>query len=107
MASVRLGVGCQRQSKVLKLGLAVKPLLLLRDRSRVRPEEGKSVESLVEPEIIHLSGPRLVDDLSRFIETLQGGGVNGEILVKAHQIRRTGHDLPRNLGSFLILPQCA
>src|ERR1700675_691080 len=65
MAAVRLGVGCQRQSKILKLRLAGKPLLLFRDPGRIRPEEGKSVESLMEPEVIHLSGLRLVDDVSR------------------------------------------
>ena len=56
MTAIRLGVGCERQSKIL-FGLARKPLLLFRHRSRIRSEEGKSVESVVEREIIQLFVP--------------------------------------------------
>ena len=79
MTGIRLGVGCERQSKVLVIGLARKPLLLFRHRRGVRPEKGKSVESIVEYEIIQFSRLRLVDDLPRFVEALQGKGVVGEI----------------------------
>ena len=48
MTAIRLGVGCERKSKVLIFGLARKPLLLFRHRRGVRPEKGKSVESIVE-----------------------------------------------------------
>ena len=84
MTAIRLGVGCERQSKVLIIGLARKPLLLFRHRRGVRPEKGKSVESIVQYEIIQFSRLRLVDDLPRFVEALQGKGVVGEILVRAY-----------------------
>ena len=64
------------------IGLARKPLLLFRHRRGVRPEKGKSVESIVQYEIIQFSRLRLVDDLPRFVETLQGKGVVGEIVVR-------------------------
>ena len=66
-------------SPKFSFGLARKPLLLFRHRGGVRPEKGKSVESIVEYEIIQFSRLRLVDDLPRFVETLQGKGVVGEI----------------------------
>ena len=81
MTGVRLGVGCERQSKVL-FRLARKPLLLFRHRRGVRPEKGKSVESIVQYVIIQFSRLRFVDDLPCFIEALQGKGVVGEILVR-------------------------
>ena len=37
----------------------------------------------MEYEIIHFSRLRLVDDLPRFVEALQGKGVVGEILVRS------------------------
>ena len=83
MTAIRLGVGCERQSKVLVLGLARKPLLLFRHRRGVRPEKGKSIESIVEYEIIQFSRLRLVDDLPRFVEALQGKSVVGEICVRS------------------------
>ncbi len=104
MTSIRLGVGCERQSKVLIFGLARKPLLLFRHRGGVRPEKGKSVESIVEYEIIQFSRLRLVNDLPRFVETLQGKGVVGEIGVQSCLIRCKAHGLPRDLRSFFILP---
>ena len=61
------------------IGLARKPLLLFRHCGGVRPEKGKSIESIVEYVIIHFSRLRLVDALPRFVETLQGKGVVGEI----------------------------
>ena len=78
MTSIRLGVGCERQSLVL-FGLARKPLLLFRHRGGVRPEKGKSIESIAEYEIIQFSCLRLVNGLPRFVEPLQGKGVVGEI----------------------------
>ena len=79
MTGIRLGVGCERQSKVLIFGLARKPLLLFRHRGGVRTEKGKSIESIVEYAIIQFSRLRLVDDLPRLVEALQGKGVVGEI----------------------------
>ncbi len=102
MTGVRLGVGCERQSKVL-FGLAPKPLLLLRHRGGVRPEKGNSVASIVQYEIIHLSRLRLVDDLPRFVKMLQGKSEVGEIDVRSCSLRRKAHGLPRDLHSFLIL----
>jgi len=69
MTSIRLGVGCERQSKVF-FGLARKPLLLFRHCGGVRPEKGESIESIVECEIIQFSRLRLVNALSRLVETL-------------------------------------
>ena len=103
MTSIRLGVGCERQSPVL-FGLARKPLLLFRHRRGVRPEKGKSIESIVEYEIIHFSRLRLVNDLPRLVEALQGKGVVGEIVVTTYPIRCKAHGLPRDLRGFLILP---
>ncbi len=85
LTRICLGVGCKRKSKVL-FGLARKPLLLFHHRGGVRPEEGKSVESIVEYEIIQFSRLRLADDLPRFVEALQGEqavgkvGVGGDII---------------------------
>ena len=84
MTAIRLGVGCERKSKVLILGLARKPLLLFRHRGGVRPEKGKSIESIVQYAIIQFSRLRLVNDLPRFVEALQGKGVVGEILVASY-----------------------
>ncbi len=106
MTGIRLGVGCERQSKVLVFGLARKPLLLFRHRGGVRPEKGKSIESIVENEIIQFSRLRLVDDLPRFVEALQGKGVVGEIDVRIDMIRRKAQGLPSDLRGFLILPLC-
>ena len=86
MTRIRLGVGCERQSTVL-FGLARKPLLLFRHRGGVRPEKGKSIESIVESEIIHFSRLRFVNDLPRFVETLQGKGGVGEIVIRSHRTR--------------------
>ena len=45
-----------------------------------------------------------MDDLPRFVETLQGKGVVGEIPAPTHIIRREAPGLTRHLGGFLILP---
>src|SRR6266852_8605369 len=81
MASIRFGVGCERQSKVLICGLAPKPLLLFRHRRRVRPDKGKGVESIAEYKIIYFSRLRLVNDLPRLVETLQGEQAVGKVCV--------------------------
>jgi hypothetical protein len=106
MANIRLGVGGERKSPVLKLGLARKPLLLFRSRHRVRTEEGKSVESLVKYRIIEFSRLRLMNDLSRLVEVLQSNRVVGKILVPTYLIRCKAHGLPRHLCGFPILPLC-
>ena len=49
---IYLGVGCERKSIGLVVGLSRKPLLLFRHRGGVRSEEGKSVGSIVEYQII-------------------------------------------------------
>ena len=55
--------------------------MLFRHRGGVRPEKGKRVESIVEYEIILFPRLRLVNALPRFVETLQGKSVVGEIAV--------------------------
>jgi hypothetical protein len=87
MTAIRLGVGCERQSMVFIIGLACIPLLLLRHRGGVRPEKGKSVESIVESERIQFSGLRFVDGLPCFVETLQGKGAVGEIVIRSYLTR--------------------
>ena len=47
---------------------------------------------------------RLVDDLPRFVEALQGKGVDGEIRVRTCTIRCKARGLPRDLRGLLILP---
>jgi hypothetical protein len=81
MAAMCLGVGGERKSNVLISGFARKPLLLFRQRRGVRPVEGKSIKSIVDWKIVQFSRLRLVNDLPRFVETLQGNDVIGEILV--------------------------
>src|SRR5277367_3741250 len=103
MTSICLGVGRERQSKVL-FGLARKPLLLFHHRRGVRPEKSKSVESIVKYEIIQFSRLRIVDALPRFVEMLQGKGVVGEIAVRSYPLRRKAQGLPRDFRSFHILP---
>ena len=105
MTAIRLGVRCESKSKVLIFGLTRKPLLLFRDRRGIRPEESKSIETFVEWIIIHhFSRLRLVNDLPRLVEALQGKGIVGEIPVHTDIIRRKAHGLPRDLRGFLILP---
>ncbi len=104
MTDIRLGVGCKRKADVLVFGLARIPLLLLRHRRRVRPEKGKSIESTVQYEIIYFSRLRLMDDLPRLVEALQGNGIVGEIVVQIHSVRCKAHGLPRDLRGLLILP---
>ena len=62
------------QAHQFSIGLARKPLLLFRHRRGVRPEKGKSIESIVEYRIIQFSRLRLADDLPRLVEPLQGKG---------------------------------
>ncbi len=87
MTAIRLGVGCERQPRVLIIGLARKPLLLFRHRRRVGAEKGKSVESIVEYEIIQFSRLRFVDDLPRFVEALQGEQAVAKVCVGGDIIR--------------------
>ena len=49
----------------------------------------------------------VVDDLPRFVETLQGKGMIGEIPVNTHPLRCKAHGLLRDFDGFLILPLCA
>src|SRR5207245_6719161 len=86
MTGVSLGVRCESQSKAL-FGLAGIPLLLLRHRRHVCSKKGKSVECVVEHEIIRFSRLRLMDDLARLVETLQGKSEVGEIRVQIQSIR--------------------
>ena len=65
--------------------------MLFCHRGGVRPKKGKSVESIVEYEIIQFSRLRLVDDLPRLVEALQGKSVVGEIDVTAYPIRCEAH----------------
>src|SRR5205085_11600463 len=104
MTDIRLGVGCEPKSDVLIFGLARIPLLLLRHGRGVRPEKGKSIESTVQSEIIYFSRLRLVDDLPRLLEALQGKAVDGEIGVQIRSIRCKWYGLTRDLRGLLILP---
>src|SRR5580700_7177931 len=103
MTAIRLGVGCQRKALVLIFGLARIPLSLFRHRVGVRPEEGKSVDSIVEYVIIQFSRLRLVDDLPRFIETLQGEQAVAKTYVGCGTIRGEAETLAMRLRSSLIL----
>src|SRR5271156_4907303 len=104
MPLIRLGVGCESQSKVLVSLFACKPPLLICRRSRVRAEKGESAEINMEKVPIQFSCLRIANDLPCFIKTLQAKGVVGEILVAADPIRRPAHRLSRRLRSLLILP---
>jgi hypothetical protein len=104
MASICLGVGCERKSKVLVIGPTRKPRLLFRRRGGVRTEEGKSIESIVKCEIIQFSCLCLADDLPRLVKAVQGKGVVGEIRKPTYVIRSKPHGLPRDLRGLLILP---
>src|SRR6266700_3883769 len=79
MTTISLGVGCERKSDVLKLGLACKPSLLFRHRGGIRGEKGKSIKNAMEIQIIYSLRLRLVDDLACLVEVLQGNGAVGEI----------------------------
>src|SRR6202035_3730145 len=103
MASIRLGVRCERQSEVF-FGLARKPFLLFRHRGGVRREKSKSVESIMQYENIQLSRLRAVNALPRFVETLQGKCEVSEIGVRSYTIRRKAKSLPCNFRGFFILP---
>src|SRR5271155_3477120 len=106
MTSKCLGVGCERQSKLL-FGLARIPLLLFRHRCRVRSEKREGIKSVVDQEIIQFPRLRLVDGLPRFVEPLQGKGVVGEIAVGSYWIRGNARALSCNFRSFFVLPLSA
>jgi hypothetical protein len=61
--------------------------LLFRHRGGVRPEEGKSIESIVEEDIIQLPGLGLLDCLSRLLEALQREQAIDEVQVWCSVIR--------------------
>src|SRR5580658_4287406 len=103
MSPICLGVGSERQSPVL-LGLTRKPMLLFRHPRRVRPEKGKSIDSIVERRIIELLRLRLPEDLPCLVETLQGKQVVAEISVHFSYSRLETERLVCNLSSLLILP---
>src|SRR6266853_2243384 len=103
MTTVSLGVGCECQSKALIFGLARKPLLLFRHRCGVRAEKAKSVDSIVEYEIIQFSRLRLLNDLPRFIEALQGEQAVDKIGVGGNIIRGEAEALAIGLRSPLKL----
>ena len=72
MTAIRLGVGCERKPKVLISGLPANHCCCSAIAAESDAKKGKSVESIVEYEIIQFSRLRLVDDLPRFVESLQG-----------------------------------
>src|SRR5947209_11832672 len=106
MTSISLGVRCERQSKVLIFGLGCKPLPLFRHHLGVRAEKSKSVQSGREYVIIRFSGLFFVDDLPRFVKTLQGKGMVGEILIQSYFFRCKADALPRDLHGIFISPLC-
>ena len=79
MSAIRLGIGRERKTLILVVGIARKPMLLFRHRRGVRPEKCKPIESGVELVIIQFSRLRLVDNLPRFLrnaavqERIRGG----------------------------------
>jgi hypothetical protein len=70
MTTVCFRVGCERKSHVL-FWLTRKPLLLFRHPCRIRLEEGETIQSIVNYEIIQLPSLRLLNHLSRLFKTLQ------------------------------------
>jgi hypothetical protein len=77
----------------------------VRHRRGIRPEKGESIEiELWRMVIIQFSRLRLVDDLPRFVEALQGKRVVGEILVPTTSIRRKAHGLLALLQPFHTVP---
>ncbi len=61
----------------------------------------------MEQEIIHSSHHRLVNDLSRFVKTLQGQSVVDKIAVVRYLTGYQAQALFRYLSRFLILTLCA
>ena len=102
MTSVGFGVGCQRKPLVL-FGLARKPLLLFRHRRGIRTEKAKSVESIAEYVIIQFSRLRFVDDLPRFVETLQGDQAVAKVCLGGATVWGEAEALAIRLRSPLIL----
>src|ERR1035438_2157492 len=107
MSAIRLCVGCERKSDVFIIGLARKPLLLFRKRRRVRPEKGKSVESIAQRVIIHFSSLCPADGLPCFVEELQGKGVVGEVYVPRYKTWFKRHSSPTDLQRLFILSTLA
>ena len=106
MANECFRVRGEGQSKVLIFRSTCKPLLLFRHYLGVRAEKSKSVQSGREYVIIRFSGLFFVDDLPRFVKTLQGKGIIGEILVQSYFFRCQVDALPRDLHGIFISPLC-
>ena len=79
MTSVCLGVGGERKSKVLVLGLAANHCCCSTIAAESAPRKARAYRALWNGSIIQFSRLRLVDDLPGFVEALQGKGVVGEI----------------------------
>ena len=70
MTAISFGVRFERKSPALKLWPVRIPLLLFGHRSRIRPEKSKSIENIMEIEIIYSLHLRPVDDLACLVEVL-------------------------------------
>src|SRR5437667_2175218 len=103
MASIRLGVGCERKSKALVLRLARKPRRLFRHGSGIRAEKSQSIENTVKPEIIQFSHLGLLQNLSRLVEALQGEEEVAEIFVGKYIVGHEPEGLASRLDTLLIL----
>src|SRR5262245_28219268 len=105
MTSVCLAVRGERNPEGLMLWLACEPLLLFRHRRGIRPDNSRRIESIVEDDIIQFSRLRLLDDLPRFAEVMQGEQAVAEVLIWADIIRVKAEACSMRLRGLLILPQ--
>src|SRR5580704_10791194 len=104
MAKIHLGVGCERKSFVLEIGLARKPLSLFRHHSGVCTEKGKRIENAVHRIIIQSSRLRLEHKLACFVEVLQGKRKIAEIYVHRYIIWCEAQTLSSDFCCLLVLP---
>src|SRR5438093_7809455 len=102
VAGVRLRIGGERNSDVL-FGLPREPLLLCRHDGRIRLQESQTVNSVVKYKTVQLPRLRLLDDLARFVEALQGEQSVGKVNVGTDIITATLAQC--RLGFFILPPQ--
>src|ERR1700728_5034912 len=102
MTDIGLCIRCERKCPVLVIGLTCQPPLQFCHCCGVRPEKGKSIPSAVEWSIIHFSRLRVVDDLPRFVKSLQGKEVNTEHEVRIDMVGHKSKALACPLRRLLI-----
>ena len=91
MTGKRFGVRCQRKSAVLSFGLTGEPPLLFRYRCGVRSEESKRIQGIVKCEIIRL-WPLVVENMSGFVEVLQGKRIVSEVHIRRNLFRGKAYE---------------